>query len=167
MAAGRKKLLTVISAIPFDVCILFELNCLAHQFHIICGDFQDELNDIFKELGIKLNFFSALAKIVHSWRNLAEFICNTFDKSHFASKALPPCPLSGRFGCCHYLETFLRAVGLVSVHAHLYRAYVDSKNAKGHKCARDLFLGHDNEGDAVDAATNPEIIEHIQDRTVC
>lgn len=131
MASARKKILTITAFSPGTTLIFFELFCLVHQFHLICGDMMDLMDTILKAFfKVKYQYFSSLAKIVHSWRFLAEFMTATFPVDHFAFRTLPPQPIHGRFGCVHYLETFLRAVEITSVHGRLHKANVDKSKCK-------------------------------------
>ena len=93
----------------------WDVNCLVHQFNLVVGGHLHLIDASLKALQQEFLYYSALAKIIYTWRNHSQVMMSEYDVDQMASRQLPPAPCAARWGCTHELEIFLLATGVQNV----------------------------------------------------
>lgn len=93
----------------------WDVNCLVHQFNLVVGGHLHLIDASLKALQQEFLYYSALAKIIYTWRNHSQVMMSEYDVDQMASRQLPPAPCAARWGCIHELEIFLLATGVHNV----------------------------------------------------
>ena len=109
----------------------WDVSCLVHQFNLIVGSQLASLDQCLTGLGKEYKYYSSLAKLIHTWRNIPKHIMSMFPPDHFAAHHLPPSPCAARWGCVHELEAFLLAIGPADVQEAFSKACVTATLFKG------------------------------------
>lgn len=122
--AQRQKLLSFFSE-HIDVenpedddmwnCWFWDMDCLVHQFHLIVASQLTLMDSCLRFLEQTFTYYSALAKMVYTWRNHSTEMMDRYEPDEFPSQQLPPAPCAARWGCVHEIEAFMVAAGCQNV----------------------------------------------------
>ena len=99
----------------------FNSECFCHQYHLMVAALLKFMDLVLKKLNAPFKFWSALAVIMHSWRDHCALIYRCWKSKDIVGaqdvKRVPPQPIIGRWGrasdCAKYLLKRPRAMLIV------------------------------------------------------
>jgi hypothetical protein len=110
-AAARSRIIAEIDRRPDEV-LGVEIDCLLHQFHLICCHHLHLADDyIMPSVGLaKLRYYASLAKLIHLWREHSSKVMKIWEKKWGITDAwkscrhVVPAPIAGRWGRASAVE---------------------------------------------------------------
>ena len=135
--SGRLIMYSVLDT--YDWIWMFDIDCLAHKYHLVVGGGLAWMDHAVKRMKRHLkgecSYFSSWAKIGHTWRNNSTKMMEYFNNNwpdNIGSSRLPPPAIPGRWGSVDAFEHFMKQVGIRkaarAMHVVVGKVYDDDGN---------------------------------------